>query len=131
MYATFYVAKMIYAFFLSQKTIYALRPESFCALKVAILKVQTFWASGSLIHHFTQTMRSIQTFKLISPVLALGIKLGFGTNDLSQYVLPHCLLTEKKMRSSFLGFENNMITLYWAIMIRMTKKIISQDWTLH
>ena len=25
--------------------IYALRPESFCALKVAIGKVQTFWAS--------------------------------------------------------------------------------------
>ena len=29
------------------KTIYALRPESFCALKVAIRKVQTFWASAA------------------------------------------------------------------------------------
>ena len=27
------------------KTIYALCPESFCALKVAIRKIQTFWAS--------------------------------------------------------------------------------------
>ena len=61
----FFVAKTIYAFFFTKriyahffcrqndlrvffvaKTIYALRPESFCALKVAILKVQTFWASG-------------------------------------------------------------------------------------
>ena len=32
--------------FFGANTIYALRPESFCALKVAILKVQTFWASG-------------------------------------------------------------------------------------
>ena len=53
---TFFVTKTIYTPFLSQKefthtffvakTIYALRPESFCALKVAIRKVQTFWASG-------------------------------------------------------------------------------------
>ena len=32
--------------FFVAKTIYALRPESFCALEVAIRKVQTFWASG-------------------------------------------------------------------------------------
>ena len=32
--------------FFVAKTIYALRPENFCALKVAIRKVQTFWASG-------------------------------------------------------------------------------------
>ena len=31
--------------FFFAKTIYALRPESFCAFKVAIRKVQTFWAS--------------------------------------------------------------------------------------
>ena len=53
---TFFVTKRICAhFFLLQKrfrcffvakTIYAHRPESFCALKVAIRKVQTFWASG-------------------------------------------------------------------------------------
>ena len=30
------------------KTIYALCPESFCALNFAIRKVQTFWASGWL-----------------------------------------------------------------------------------
>ena len=46
---------MIYALYLSQKndlrtffvgkTIYALRPESFCALNFAIWKIQTFWAS--------------------------------------------------------------------------------------
>ena len=45
-YAHFFVAKTIYAFFFVAKTIYALCPESFCALKVAIRKVQTFWASG-------------------------------------------------------------------------------------
>ena len=65
----FFVAKTIYAPFLSQKeftrtffcrknnlltffvakTIYALSPESFCALKVAIRKVQTFWASEGLV----------------------------------------------------------------------------------
>ena len=33
------------AFFVAE-TIDALRPESFCALKVAIRKVQTFWASA-------------------------------------------------------------------------------------
>ena len=38
----------LHAFFVT-KTIYALRPESFCALKVAIRKVQTFWASASLL----------------------------------------------------------------------------------
>ena len=43
---TFFVAKTIYAFFFVAKMIYALRPESFCALEVAIRKVQTFWASG-------------------------------------------------------------------------------------
>ena len=32
--------------FFVAKTIYALRPESYCALEVAIWKVQTFWASG-------------------------------------------------------------------------------------
>ena len=54
----FFVTKRIYAhFFLSwtrftrffAKMISALRQESFCALKVAIRKVQTFWASGDLI----------------------------------------------------------------------------------
>ena len=32
--------------FFVAKTIYALRPESFCALNFAIWKVQTFWASA-------------------------------------------------------------------------------------
>ena len=51
----FFVTKRIYAYFLCRennlhaffvaKKIYALRPESFCALKGAIRKVQTFWAS--------------------------------------------------------------------------------------
>ena len=45
-YARFFIAKTIYAFFFVAKMIYALRPESFCALEVAIRKVQTFWASG-------------------------------------------------------------------------------------
>ena len=62
-YAHFFVAKTIYALFCHKKnlctlflsrtrftrffakTIYALHLESFCALKVAIRKVQTFWAS--------------------------------------------------------------------------------------
>ena len=65
-YTHFFVAKTIYALFCHKKNlctlflsrtrftrfffakmIYALRPESFCALKVAIRKVQTFWASGA------------------------------------------------------------------------------------
>ena len=46
--AHFFVAKTIYAHFFVAKTIYALRPESFCALKVAIRKVQTFWASAEV-----------------------------------------------------------------------------------
>ena len=44
----FYVlfcSETIYALYWLRKTIYALRPESCCALKVAIRKVQTFWAS--------------------------------------------------------------------------------------
>ena len=41
----FFVANTGYAFFFA-KTIYVLHPESFCALKVAIRKVRTFWASG-------------------------------------------------------------------------------------
>ena len=43
------VAKTIYAFFFVAKTIYTLRRENFCALKVAIRKVQTFWASDDNI----------------------------------------------------------------------------------
>ena len=35
--------------FFCRETIYALRPESFCPLKVAIRKVQTFWASGATV----------------------------------------------------------------------------------
>ena len=46
---TFFVANMVYAFFFA-KTIYALGPESFCALKVAIRKVQTFWASAVIVY---------------------------------------------------------------------------------
>ena len=57
----FFVTKRIYAYFFYRendlcvffvaKTIYAIRPESFCAL-VAIRKLQTFWASGlSEAHH--------------------------------------------------------------------------------
>ena len=46
----FFVAKTIYLLFFVAKTIYALCPESFCALKVAIRKVQTFWASVSVNH---------------------------------------------------------------------------------
>ena len=64
-YAHFFVAKTIYALFCHKKnlctlflsrtrftrffakTIYASRPESFCALKVAIRIVQTFWVSDS------------------------------------------------------------------------------------
>ena len=34
------------------KTIYALRPESFCALTVAIWKVQTFWASAFIMNSY-------------------------------------------------------------------------------
>ena len=40
---TFFVAKTICAFFLLQERF---RPESFCALKVSIQKVQTFWADA-------------------------------------------------------------------------------------
>ena len=47
--ALFFVAKTIYSLFFVAKTIYALSPESFCALKVAIRKVQTFWASEGLV----------------------------------------------------------------------------------
>ena len=69
-YTHFFVTKTIYALFCHKKnlrtlffcrendfravfvakTIYALRPESFCALKVAIRKVQTFWASAAAPH---------------------------------------------------------------------------------
>ena len=55
----FFVTKRIYAYFFCRennlrvffvaKTIYILHLESFCALKVAIRKVQTFWASASLV----------------------------------------------------------------------------------
>ena len=45
-YAHFFCGKNDLRAFFVAKTIYALRPESFCALKVAIWKVQTFWASG-------------------------------------------------------------------------------------
>ena len=43
---TFFVRKTIYAYFFVAKMIYALSSENFCALKFAIWKVQTFWASG-------------------------------------------------------------------------------------
>ena len=42
---TFFLSRTRFTRFFA-KTIYASRPESFCALKVAIRKVQTFWASG-------------------------------------------------------------------------------------
>ena len=72
----FFVTKTIYELFLLRKQlthtffvakmICALRPESFCALKVAIRKVQTFWASGlkpirqsSDLKDFVQSSRSV------------------------------------------------------------------------
>ena len=42
----FYRENDLRVFFVA-KMIYALRPESFCALEVAIRKVETFWASGN------------------------------------------------------------------------------------
>ena len=45
---TLWLRKRFTRFFVA-KTIYALRLESFCVLKVAIRKVQTFWASEGLV----------------------------------------------------------------------------------
>ena len=45
---TLWLRKRFTRFFVA-KTIYALRLESFCVLKVAIRKVQTFWASDDNI----------------------------------------------------------------------------------
>ena len=45
-------------FFFVAKMIYALRPESFCALEVAIRKVETFWASARHL-----TVQPIATFR--------------------------------------------------------------------
>ena len=66
---TFFVTKTIYTPFLSQKefthtffvakTIYALRPESFCALKVAIRKVHTFWASGASLWQLWENVMEV------------------------------------------------------------------------
>ena len=44
-YAPFFCRENDLRAFFVAKTIYALRPESFCSLKVAIRKIQTFWAS--------------------------------------------------------------------------------------
>ena len=88
---TFFVTKTIYTPFLSQKefthtffvakTIYALRPESFCALKVAIRKVQTFWASALLslgqasatVRHYCIVKRVIQSQHLSLFINALFV----------------------------------------------------------
>ena len=86
-YAHFFVAKTIYALFCQKKnlctlflsrtrftrffakTICASRPESFCALKVAIRKVQTFWASGphllQQVHNFAIVRNSTQLCAIV------------------------------------------------------------------
>ena len=63
--------------FFVAKTIYALRPECFCVLKVEIRKVQTFWASA--LH--LQTMidikynfRSVLTFFGVNEVFENAIR---------------------------------------------------------
>ena len=76
----FFVTKRIYAyFFLSRKRftrffvakmIYALRPESFCALKVAIQKVQTFWASGGGGRDLTDVNQYDANLKVVLIVIA-------------------------------------------------------------
>ena len=43
---TLYLSQKRFTHFFVAKTIYTLRPESFCALNFAIRKVQTFWASA-------------------------------------------------------------------------------------
>ena len=53
-----FLSRKRFTHFFVVKTIYALRPESVCALKVAIRKVQTFWASG---HSLTLKIRSTIT----------------------------------------------------------------------
>ena len=53
--AHFFFANTVYVFF--AKTINALHPESFCALKVAIWKVQTFWASGVMFRSLQGALR--------------------------------------------------------------------------
>ena len=47
--STLFVAKNHLRTFIVTKTIYALCPESFCALNFAIQKIQTFWASGGQV----------------------------------------------------------------------------------
>ena len=56
-YAHFFCGKNDLRAFFVAKTIYALRPESFCALKVAIWKVQTFWASGVMFRSLQGALR--------------------------------------------------------------------------
>ena len=56
----FYRENDLRVFFVA-KMIYALRPESYCALEVAIRKVQTFWAS---VFHVSDQ----------APIMPLGAK---------------------------------------------------------
>ena len=73
-YAHFFIAKTIYAFFFVAKMIYALRPESFCALEVAIRKVQTFWASALRVLFWALSGESC----LLSTFLSAFLSAFFG-----------------------------------------------------
>ena len=76
-YAPFLTQKRFTRFFVA-KTIYALRPESFCALKVAIRKVQTFWASATktsrkaLRSLMKTSLRALRSFWRFAGLLAQG-----------------------------------------------------------
>ena len=67
---TFFLSRKRFTRFFVAKTIYALRPESFCALKVAIRKVQTFWASATCIAWSGRKLFGI-TFVIYIHALAL------------------------------------------------------------
>ena len=64
---TFFVAKTIYGFFVA-KPIYALHPDSLCALKVAIRKVQTFWATRREMVEKAERSKHLSVGSLLQPM---------------------------------------------------------------
>ena len=104
----FFVAKTIYAFFFVAKTIYALCPESFCALKVAIRKVQTFCASA------TWSKKSEGICQILSPSHS-GLGLSKRFDLITQWTKSTVAKSQDRNASSLAIVPSNLLSkmVWW------------------
>ena len=95
-------------------------------------KLPKEWNSKKILVQILSNQSQHKKINQFSPVLALGIKLGCGTNDLNQYV-SHLIVYwvstgHEEPEEQLYKFDDHSLL---AILTKITKKILPPGWTLH